>query len=323
MKKKLLIYLGVFSFTIPIWALSSETLPDNHFSFLLILIIVTSAAIIFASKYYATKRKNADITKKQSSENHELKRQLAASKKIEKAAQNRSSKKDKLFSIIAHDLKNPLSVMLLTTDFLQMDLEGFPPNELKTHLNNIHTSAKRLSELLENLLDWSRSESQHIQYRPATHNVLKLTTAAVELMQANADYKKIEITMSVPVQLVSFCDSKMVTTVMRNLISNAIKFTDEEGKVIISAVCQGDFIRVDVTDTGRGMEHARLESLFSPAAISSSNGTADERGTGLGLVLCKEFVEKNDGHISVQSKLGCGTTFSFTLPSDFNINDYS
>lgn len=234
-----------------------------------------------------------------------------------------NASKDKFFSIIAHDLRNPLNVLLLTAEFLDTDYDEYDASMVKTYISNILTSARRLSDLLENLLNWSRNQTHQIRYLPETHDLAVLCRQSSDIIAANAKAKQIELVCSVPRGWFVFCDSNMISTVLRNLLSNAVKFTDMGGRVDVSAQRDTDIIKVLITDNGRGIEPENMVKMFRVGQQFSTQGTSDEQGTGLGLVLCKEFVEKNDGKIGVTSTPGQGTTFWFTLPADFTFEEYS
>ncbi len=232
------------------------------------------------------------------------------------------SEKDKFFSILAHDLKNPFSVILGLTEMLSQDFESFSKADIKEYSHDLYVSANRLYKLLENLLEWARVQRGIVEYKPKSFQLHSLVYETVELAEVTARKKEISILCNIPLDAAVFADKNMVRTILRNLLNNAIKFTAAKGKITVSAVTQeDDQIVVAVKDTGVGMDTEQIKSIFSLSGQSSTSrsGTADESGTGLGLVLCKELVERNGGEIWVESEYKKGSVFYFTLP--FSQND--
>ncbi len=221
--------------------------------------------------------------------------------------------KDKFFSIIAHDLRNPFNYVLGTTDFLYNNLEAIQNNRLKDFMKELNNSAKLVFSLLENLLHWSRTQTGRIELKPQNFVLVELVVNNIYLNKQNAETKKINISYDVPKDITVYADYNMVNTVLRNLISNAVKYSNEGGDVSISSNKTESEVIVTVRDTGIGMTESEIESLFQIGTISKQ-GTSKEQGTGLGLILCKEFVNLNGGKISVESKQGKGSGFIFTLP---------
>jgi PAS domain S-box-containing protein len=230
--------------------------------------------------------------------------------------QELNATKDKFFSIISHDLKNPIAVFLSISEMLSKMFEDFSPEELKDFLDEMNKSAKKLNSLLENLLQWSRAQTGRLQYNPDTFDLRDVVQNSIMLLKMNADKKNIGLISDVQEQSYVYADINMVDTVLRNLISNAIKFTPEKGKITISDEVKGEFREVSVTDTGLGISEEDINKLFRIDVHHTTIGTSKEKGTGLGLILCKEFIEKNGGEIWVESRLGEGTTFYFTLPTE-------
>ncbi|MFA6571531.1 MAG: ATP-binding protein [Bacteroidota bacterium] len=226
-----------------------------------------------------------------------------------------NASKDKFFTIIAHDLKGPFQGLLGYAEILSRDLNSLNQDEIRELANDMHSSAEHLFKLLENLLQWSRLQRGVIEYNPDNFQVSKLVQLILLLLQAVANQKKIKLINKIPEDLYLLADVNMVNTIFRNLISNAIKFTKIHGKITISSKKENDkFARLFVADDGIGIEPEDLKKLFRIDSNHSTAGTANEKGTGLGLILCKDLVEKNNGKIEVESKVNSGTTFSFTLP---------
>lgn len=227
--------------------------------------------------------------------------------------------KDKFFSIIAHDLKNPLSAFTGVANFLIERFAELSQEEIKEFLDDVHCSAKQLYELLENLLVWSRSQRGLIQFNPTKLNIKSIIKNNIDLVKMNADAKEIEIIPEINCNKSIYSDPNMLNTILRNLITNAIKFTKNKGKITIQVVEENIYyLRVSVIDNGIGISEKDLDKLFRVDMSHSTEGTSHERGTGLGLILCKEFVEKHGGQIWVESQLGVGSKFIFTIPIDRN-----
>lgn len=222
--------------------------------------------------------------------------------------------KDKFFSIIAHDLKNPFNSLLGFSDLLKSDFDSMEKEEMRTFINIIHDSSKHGFNLLENLLQWSRANTGSIEYFPKTINIEELISSCVDLYQNNADKKQIQFFNDVPDDLLLFGDKEMLSTVFRNLISNAIKFTGESGKVKIKVIKNSKRAVISVIDTGVGIPEEKISGLFKIDVQHSTLGTNNEKGTGLGLILCKEFVEKHGGQIKVESERKNGSEFKVILP---------
>ena len=222
--------------------------------------------------------------------------------------------KDKFFSIIAHDLKNPFNTMMGFTELLLDNLEDYDQDKLREFIGILSETSKQSYALLENLLEWSRSQTGRIQIAPENVDLHELVKENVNLLQNHASKKKIKLVNDVAHHFNVYADANMVRTVIRNLISNAIKYTREEGSITASATETKGMVEVSITDTGIGIKPENLKKLFRIDANYSTKGTADEGGTGLGLILCKEFINKNKGEIWVESEFGKGSVFKFTLP---------
>jgi PAS domain S-box-containing protein len=225
-----------------------------------------------------------------------------------------NASKDKFFSIIAHDLKSPLSGLLGFTEILADEFDELQMEEVKEFIGHSHQSAKNLNALLENLLEWSRIQTGNFAFEPSKVNVESVFDDIISLFNQNARNKKIRIEKNVDTAKDVFADKNMFKTIVRNLVSNAIKFTKENGSVYLTALANEKFVTISVQDTGIGLSQANIDKLFRIDVNYTTPGTNQERGTGLGLILCKELVEKNGGKIWVESEIGKGTKFIFTLP---------
>jgi PAS domain S-box-containing protein len=224
------------------------------------------------------------------------------------------AEKDAFFSIIAHDLKSPLSGLLGMTGLLVEDIEGLSLKELRQLASEMGQSVQNLFNLLENLLEWSQMQRGLTTFEPGPCLLHQLVERNVDLIQAVADQKGIVLRNAVPEEITVFADSRMLNTVLRNLLSNAVKFSNPGGAVVVSATQDENMVTVEVRDSGIGMDQKTVSGLFALDKKKSVRGTAGERGTGLGLILSKEFVEKHGGRIWAESEPGEGSTFFFALP---------
>ena len=228
--------------------------------------------------------------------------------------QELNATKDKFFSIISHDMKGPLNSLTAFSGMLIKHSDSFSREEIQMLATDFDKSLKNLLSLLENLLEWSRSQTGVLEIRPEPFSLQELVQANIELLQKMADNKNIRISSEIPPSLWAYAGKNQMNTVLRNLISNGLKFTRPGGEVKILAREWKDALEVRVQDSGIGMGDDILEKLFKIEHKHSALGTEKEKGTGLGLLLCREFIEQNNGSISVESKEGEGSTFIFTIP---------
>lgn len=227
-----------------------------------------------------------------------------------------NKQKDKFFSIIAHDLKSPFNALLGFSSILESRGSVMDKDQVAEYGHLVHRAAEQAYHLLEDLLDWSRLQMGRMEFEPETINLNKTLEGALFLFEPIAAAKDITLQAEHQPGLSVFADKKMVETILRNLINNAIKFTNKEGAVSLKAERAGGMVQVSVTDNGVGMAPGKLEKLFHIEEKTTTQGTEGETGTGLGLHLCKELVEKNGGEITIESALGVGSTFHFTLPGE-------
>ena len=226
-----------------------------------------------------------------------------------------NAEKDKFFSIIAHDLKGPLSAFLDATQILTEEIQNMSLEEIKDITISMKDSASNIYGLLENLLEWSRLKRGMMNFDPAIINLKKIITGCLEVLKESASKKEIKITSSLPDNIEIYADSHMLETVVRNLVSNAIKFTPKSGEISLTATAtKGNTIEIKVSDNGIGMPGALINKLFLLNEKTNRLGTEGELSSGLGLLLCKEFIDKHGGKIWVESEEGKGSTFSFTVP---------
>ncbi len=225
-----------------------------------------------------------------------------------------NAEKDKLFSIIAHDLKAPFQSILGFSEILKDEGDTLNKEEAKTLSGLLHTSTSRTWQLLDDLLSWARLQQDRINFAPENIPVAQIVHFISDLLHDAATKKNIKITSQLHEDLVMKADKEMLKTILRNLVSNAIKFSYPGTEVIVSASASNGNIIISVSDSGIGIPKDKIKDLFSVGNEHIMPGTAKEKGTGLGLVLCREFVEKHSGQIRVESNEGKGSVFSFTLP---------
>lgn len=235
-------------------------------------------------------------------------------KKFNEELKSLNASKDKFFSIIAHDLKSPLSGLLGFTELLVDEFDDLQTEEVKEFIGHSHQAAINLNALLENLLEWSRIQTGNFALEPSKVNVESVFDDMISLFNQYARNKKIRLEKKVDAALYVIADQNMFKTILRNLVSNGIKFTKENGSVHLTAIANEKFVNITVQDTGIGLSQENINKLFRIDINYTTLGTNKERGTGLGLVLCKELVEKNGGKIWVESEIGKGAKFIFSLP---------
>lgn len=245
--------------------------------------------------------------------------QTLQQKNEELAALNAS--KDKFFSIVAHDLKGPFLPLLGNLELLSDMADKIEPTEIKKMASSSHWAAKRTFELLEDLLQWARMQMGRMEYNPEVLELHNIVLQAIEVLLQTADAKRIHLQSEVEAGITVYADENMLTTIIRNLTNNALKFTPEEGSVTIRAqpyqtdnMDDREFIQIAVVDTGIGIDQEAQEKLFKVGSQYSTKGTKNEAGTGLGLLMCKEMIEMNEGQIWLESQLGQGTTVYLTVP---------
>jgi PAS domain S-box-containing protein len=223
--------------------------------------------------------------------------------------------KDKLFSIIAHDLINPFGNIINLSEIILSTYDKCSPEKIKQGIEMINSSGQKAYDLLSNLLEWARIQRSKVNVSPEKFNLCELTNEVMHLLEGNAKTKQIQLVNNVPADFYVTADMHMISTVIRNLVSNAIKFTPRQGSVKINAKKTGREKLLEVADTGVGIDKSKIETLFTIDKSKSTRGTDGEAGTGLGLILCKEFVEKNKGRIEIESSPGEGTVFKVFLPA--------
>ncbi len=221
--------------------------------------------------------------------------------------------KDKFFSIIAHDLKSPFNSILGLSEIIKNDAKYLDIATIEQYAGIIHSTSNNTFKLLENLLDWARIHQSQMPFQPSSFILKTIVNEVIELAIEKANSKMIAVINYTPDNIIITADKNMIRTILRNLISNALKFTSTNGKVGINALYTDNTVEVSVEDTGTGIKQEDIEKVFKIGSSFSKRGTENEKGTGLGLLLCKEFVEKHGGKIWVESEEGKGSKFKFSI----------
>ena len=236
-------------------------------------------------------------------------------KKSEQKLISSNQLKTKFFSILAHDLRTPFTGILGFLYLLNSNYYRLTENERRDYIKRCLQGTELAYNLFENLLTWARSQLENMQFNPENVGLNQLIRMNFDLFRTNAVQKDITVTIKLETEYCAWADRDMVNLVLRNLISNAIKFTHNGGKIFVEVQKIKNNLEITVSDTGTGMSREELENLFKPDSHFIRYGTIEEKGAGLGLMLVKEFVEKNNGEIRVKSEPGKGSTFTFTLPA--------
>jgi signal transduction histidine kinase len=245
--------------------------------------------------------------------------QLNAS--LELVVQQRTSKlleivstNAKFLSIVAHDLRSPFSSIIGILELLKLSLRKFNKNEVEEYINIVYNSANNTLSLLDNLLIWAVSQNKEKNFNPVKINLYELLREEIESLRTLARQKQVSLSHTIEPGLNVTADLQMVKTILRNLINNAIKYTNTNGKISINACELKQFVEVTVKDNGIGISAENQRKLLKIDSFHSTPGTHKEKGTGLGLLLCKEFIELHGGNMRIESEAGKGSRFSFTLP---------
>lgn len=278
-----------------------------QFFFVLTIIFLVISIILF--RQYRLRKINFELEKTIRFRTQEL---LESNRELVES----NLTKEKFLSIIAHDLKSPFNTILGFLELLHEGYDSYSDLDRKKMLHNAYNSSQVVFELVETLLFWARSKKGEMNFKPATLHVNELIHKNVKIASISSHAKSIEITFdSNDADLQVIADEDMLNFILRNLLSNSIKFTPNKGSVIIKAHADGDQAIFSVTDTGVGMSKAKLEKLFLDDSIISQPGTNNEKGTGLGLITCKYFIDKHSGKIWAESTENKGTSIYFSLPA--------
>ncbi|RIH62879.1 GHKL domain-containing protein [Mariniphaga sediminis] len=327
------IVLSVFFLVRPVWALlnfsagflllslflpkvqADQSVLLSNISYNLTTLIVVGILSIVMWNLFRSKMKQsitiAEQTKQLEIKNRELKEQSAKQQMLIKM-------RDKFFSVIAHDLRSPLNGVLGLSEIMYRETDQMSQAEIKNCSGSIWSSTKQTYLLLENLLEWAQMQQGQIKFSPAGLNLQSLVHENFDLLAENAFQKNIQLEQNIPSGLTVWADKSTLNSILRNLISNAIKFTEEGGDVSVSAKKEKNQVKIAVTDSGVGMEPSIIKNLFKEEEKTSTYGTKKEKGNGLGLILCKDFTERNGGTIHVESEPGKGSTFYVILPVSAN-----
>ena len=243
----------------------------------------------------------------------QLRRQSKELQEQSKQLRELNASKDKFFSIIAHDLRSPFNSIIGFSEILLENAVKKNYDVMEEYSEIILKSSRLAMDLLSNLMEWTRSQTGRMDFNPGKVELVQLITGIGQLFHGIAEQKSIGIILEIPESAAIYADQDMLSTVLRNLISNAIKFTYFGGKITVSVQENPEEITVSIRDSGVGMKKEKLEKLFRIDSDSSTLGTNKEKGTGLGLILCKEFIEKHNGKIWVESEFGKGSVFRFTI----------
>jgi signal transduction histidine kinase len=244
----------------------------------------------------------------------ELKHAHEHIKKSEQLLREVNAAKDRFFSIISYDLKDPFNTLIGFSQLLLANYDKYPPEKIREIGQFLFNSTLQASTRLENLMQWSRSQTGTMKWTPQKIDIQKLILKNVELLNEAALKKDLKITLQNNEKMYAHADEGMINTVMRNLLSNAIKYSNEKREVFIKSKETGDSIEVTVVDHGIGIHEKDMDKLFRIDIRYTTPGTHGEEGSGLGLILCKKFIEKNKGRIWAESIKDKGSTFTFTLP---------
>lgn len=259
-------------------------------------------------------RNNNVLEEKLVTQNQKIIEQRNRIDKQRKELEEMNLSKDKFFTIIAHDLKNPFNTVIGLSELIINRYDSYDREKIKFFIEQINLYSNNTYELLENLLQWSRSQTGKLKVKLEKVNLQNISTEIKYLYAGKTEEKQIEIINKVNFDTNVYADSNMLNTVLRNLVSNALKFTPQNGKITISDKISNGEVTICVSDTGIGIPENNIGKIFKLDSNISTSGTNKELGTGLGLIITKEFVEKNGGKIWVKSIVNKGTSFYFTLP---------
>jgi len=282
-----------------------------------VLILIAGESVFLYKRYTSKKKTNTTLEKankimKQYADELELTNYQL--KESEENLKNINATKDKFFSIISHDLKGPFFSLLGLSEIMSEGLDDLSKDEIKEMSLGINRASKKVFTLLENLLEWSRAQLGMINVEKQLFDFNELVIENSKLYKSNFKQKGIELIVDLNEDSKIFADREMLNFALRNLLNNAIKFTDETGKIFIKTQKENSNFIIKISDTGLGMDEKSIEKLFKIESTFSTEGTKKEKGTGLGLILVNEFIQKNNGKILVESKIGKGSTFTIKLP---------
>lgn len=247
-------------------------------------------------------------------------RDISESKETEYKLRHLNSTKDKLFSIIAHDLKSPFNSILGLSEIIHENYESYTISEIRELLDLMRSTTENTYNLLINLLQWAQMQKGHIQYKPTAINLKELLENILNIFNNSALKKGIQFVDTVPEEVFVWSDENMIQTVLRNILDNAIKYSKKNGRIFIDVNLLKNKVKITISDNGIGMPESIRKSLFDITEKVVREGTDKEKGSGLGLILCKEFIEHSGGKLTVKSIDQKGTSISFTLPVPSRLN---
>jgi signal transduction histidine kinase len=292
-----------------------------------VLIIIVLIYIQYRTKSKANKlleaksneiEKQKDETEKLNTmlneKNSDLEQAIVKIKKSESQLRQTNETKNKFFSIIAHDLKNPLTSLLSSTSLLARHFSALSEQEIKDYITRLNKSSRQMHELVDNLFQWAMSQVGKMEFLPEKTDLHDLISSVILSQKSSADYKNIAIENNINQECIAFVDGNMIRAVVRNLISNSIKFTEPGGTISISCRDDVKFQKIRICDTGIGIPPDKIDQIFMPDNKISTPGTMNEKGSGLGLMLCHEFIKRNGGIIKAENSKGQGACFTFTVP---------
>ncbi|MEI9809005.1 MAG: HAMP domain-containing sensor histidine kinase [Bacteroidota bacterium] len=291
--------------------LKKYTYQLEEINFIAYLVNQGLAIIYIFYGLYLIKTENGNYNMALQQTNDEIKSQSNQLQQQAEELDQLNSLKNKLFSVISHDLKAPMYA--LRNLFDNMHSQNMPAEEIKALIPDVKKDLNYTVSLMENLLQWTKSQMQSHTVRPQLINIADITDEVMHLLHLQAEAKNISITKKMSSPVYAWADYDMINLVIRNLVSNAIKFTPKGGQIIIGGSEMEAFAEIYVQDSGKGMTSSEVKKI-NTHEFFTTNGTAQEQGTGLGLMLCKEFLTKNDGHLRIESEPAKGSVFSFTLP---------
>lgn len=284
---------------------------ENRIIYLAISLLLISFLVFLVLRNYFLRKKNLQLIKKK---NIEL---FYSSKKLKESEirlKDTNESMDRFFSIIAHDLINPFHALFALTELLNSQNNDLTKEDVVKYSQLINTSARNLYNLLNNLLQWTKTQTGKLETRPEIIDANSAVDSVISLLNVTAKEKYVELFSVIDANQKIYCDKNLLLTILRNLINNAIKYSKKEGKIEVSTADEKGFIEFSVKDNGIGIPAENLEKLFDIKYSFSTKGTSNEEGTGLGLILCKEFIEIMGGKIWAEGTPDTGTTFKFTIP---------
>ncbi|MFW6309588.1 MAG: ATP-binding protein [Prolixibacteraceae bacterium] len=244
-----------------------------------------------------------------------LKENKSELKKKNDQLEESNTAKNLMMSIISHDLRGPINSVISLLDIMNSEYDSLDDASKKRYLKSILSSAQNTHDLMENLLQWAQIQTKRRKVEPEEIEVKELIREGTEPLQSIAAEKEITIDITVPENKTVYADKKMITTVIRNLVNNSLKFSQRGGEInIFTQISKKGNVEINVKDSGVGIENTTINKLFQYGKTSSSKGTENETGSGFGLILCKELIEKNNGELIIESEKGDGTTVRFNLP---------